>query len=59
MLCHPTGYCSCVSNNAITFDLEAIRRANRGFKLLRFRAVAANTVTAAGSKVPISPISGC
>ena len=30
------------ASNAITFDLEAIRRANSGFKLLRFRAAAAN-----------------
>jgi hypothetical protein len=29
-------------NSAITFDLEAIRRANPGSKLLRFRAMAAN-----------------
>ena len=32
-------------NSAITFDLEAIRRANPGGKLLRFRATAANTGT--------------
>ena len=30
------------ANNAITFDLEAIRRANPGDKLLRFRAVTAS-----------------
>ena len=30
-------------NSAITFDLEAIRRANPGCKLLRFRAAAGNT----------------
>jgi hypothetical protein len=30
------------ASNAITFDLEAIRRANRGFGLRRFCAVAAN-----------------
>jgi hypothetical protein len=33
-------------NKGITFDLEAIRRANRDCKLLRFKTVAANTVTA-------------
>lgn len=33
------------ANQAITFDLEAIRRANPGCKLLRFRAVAGNTET--------------
>ena len=31
------------ANKGITFDLEAIRRANPGYKLLRFRAVAGNT----------------
>ncbi len=31
------------ANNGITFDLEAIRRANPGCKLLRFRAVAGNS----------------
>ena len=33
------------ANKGITFDLEAIRRANPGCKLLRFRAVAGNTET--------------
>jgi hypothetical protein len=28
------------TNKGITFDLDAIRRANPGYKLLRFRAVA-------------------
>ncbi len=31
------------TNNGITFDLEAIRRANPGCKLLRFRAVAGSS----------------
>ncbi len=31
------------ANNGITFDLEAIRRANPGCRLLRFRAVAGNS----------------
>ncbi len=31
------------ANKGITFDLEAIRRANPGCKVLRFRAVAGNT----------------
>jgi hypothetical protein len=31
------------ANNAITFDLEAIRQANSGLKLSRFRATASNT----------------
>ena len=31
------------ANKGITFDLEAIRRANPGCKLLRFRAVGGNT----------------
>ncbi|MCD4727529.1 MAG: NPCBM/NEW2 domain-containing protein, partial [Pirellulales bacterium] len=31
------------ANNGITFDLEAIRRANPGCKLLRFRAVTGNS----------------
>ena len=30
-------------NSAITFDLEAVRRANLGYKVLRFRAMAADT----------------
>ena len=30
-------------NSAVTFDLEAVRRASPGCKLLRFRATAANT----------------
>jgi hypothetical protein len=33
------------ANKAITFDLQAIRQANRYCKLLRFRAVAGNTET--------------
>jgi hypothetical protein len=33
------------ANKGITFDLEAIRRANPGCKLLRFRAAAGNTET--------------
>ena len=33
------------ANKGITFDLEAIRRANPGWKLLRFCAVAGNTET--------------
>jgi hypothetical protein len=39
------------ANNGITFDLEAIRRANPGFKQLRFRATAGNVepVSATGA----------
>ena len=33
------------ANKGITFDLEAIRRANPGCRLLRFRAIAGNTET--------------
>ena len=33
------------ANKGITFDLAAIRRANPGYKLIRFRAVAGNTET--------------
>ncbi|MCD4726894.1 MAG: NPCBM/NEW2 domain-containing protein, partial [Pirellulales bacterium] len=36
------------ANSAITFNLEAIRRANPGARLLRFRATAANTGVLAG-----------
>ena len=32
-----------LANKGITFDLEAIRRANSDYRLLRFRAVAGNT----------------
>ena len=31
------------ANKGMTFDLDAIRRANPGCKLLRFRAIAGNT----------------
>ena len=31
------------ANKGITFDLEAIRRANPGWKIVRFRSVAGNT----------------
>ena len=37
------GLISLHANSGITFDLEAIRRANPSSKLLRFRAMAGNT----------------
>ena len=39
------GFLMLGSSKAITFDLEAIRRANRGCKLLRLRTVVANAET--------------
>ena len=39
------GYLAIVANNGITFDLQAIRRANPGCTLLRFCATAGNTET--------------
>ena len=45
------------ANSAITFNLEAIRRANPGCKLLRFRATAANSRTSRVRRV--WPTSGC
>lgn len=37
------GQLALCANKGITFDLAAIRRANPGFKLVRFRAVTGNT----------------
>jgi hypothetical protein len=39
------GYLSLCANNGITFDLQAIRRANPGCRLLRFCAAAGNAET--------------
>ena len=47
------------SNNGVTFDLAAIRRANPGCKLLRFRAMAGNTETASEKGAPCMPTFGC
>ena len=38
----PHGFLYMDANKLVTFDLDAIRRANPGWKLLRFRAVTAN-----------------
>jgi hypothetical protein len=41
------------ANKGITFDLDAIRRANPGWKLLRFLATAGNTETASERGTPV------
>jgi hypothetical protein len=41
------------ANKGITFDLEAIRRANLDCKLVRFRAVAGNTELASEEGMPV------
>ena len=40
------------ANKGITFDLDAIRRANPGHKLVRFRTVAGNTETSSENGGP-------
>jgi hypothetical protein len=42
------------ANKAVAFDLEAIRRANPGYKLLRFRSVAGNTETGSEQSQAVS-----
>ena len=42
-----------LSNKGVTFDLDAIRRANPGHKLLRFRAVAGNAETISQKGPPV------
>ena len=41
------------ANKGITFDLQAIRRANPGWRLARFRAVAGNTEAASAKGEPV------
>lgn len=47
------GLLSMPANKGITFDLDAIRRANPGWRVLRFRAVAGNADP--GETVPAQP----
>jgi hypothetical protein len=44
-----------LSNKGVTFDLDAIRRANPGYKLGRFLAVAGNTELASAAKLITDP----
>ena len=47
------GHLAMDANKGVTFDLEAIRRANPGYKLVRFRAVAGNTEQVSEKGAPV------